>query len=248
LAMTIEEATYCSEKGYIDRADDIGEIMEHLTVLPLKELTSSCSSSYSGIFDIGLDMFDIPKNYGNVITYAEMLCVIDSIKFDYWTGTGSDMDAASRMCYVQTMGEALLKASRVSPWVKLYLSTSVKAYLDFIEAQAGTYDGGRRFAELKNMAYNAFEFKLTGSTTIEDLIRASVKAIMRRWNPLGDIDEYKSKIYAAHEVLDVMLMSSIKTSQRTKFSLAQIRRNAIAFERANCTPNADLRQNQYNRY
>lgn len=231
MAISLKEAIYCSEKGYIDRAEDIRDIMEHLTRLTLRELNAHCGRDFLDIFEVGLEMCNIPTSYLGSMTYTEMLCVTYSIKFDYRFKIIDDLDSLCRLCYIGRVGEALMMAKNTCPWVKLYLSTGVKAYMDFLAEQSEDLNGNTMYAALTKRVSGIVEIEMSDSTTIGELVKGSVGAMKDYWDPMVDIKEYSNKIYAAYELLDMTLMSGMEAVYKKQFSLAQIRRNAITIEK-----------------
>lgn len=242
MAMSLAEATYCSEKGYIDRTEDIREIMEHLSTLTLKELYDHCKFECLEGFDTGMAMLDIPTNYLDNLSYIEMLCVMDSIRFEYWkcdagglsrkANTGERTDAVCRLFYVYTIAEALARASRSCTWVKLFLSVSVKAYIEYITEQAGCTDGFVTFKALGKTA-DKVGIKLSCTLTMGEFIRRSLSAMNKSWNGMEDIEEYTERIYTAYEMVDNLLLFRIQPAYPKQFSLEQIRHNAAIFEKMN---------------
>lgn len=240
MSIGLKEAIYCSEKGYIDRAEDIREIMEHLSVLTLKELNDHCKYECLECFDVCLDMQHIPTSYVDKLSYIEMLCMMDSIKFEYWKDKRGamygiadleyDPEKTSRLFYVYTMAETLVRASRSCAWVKLFFSVSVKAYMECIAAQSGKPDGFLEFKALGMLA-NDIDIDLTDSLTIGSFIKKAQSAMRKAWNPMQDIEEYAKWIYKAHRVVDWLLLYGIEPAYPKQFSLEQIRHNAAAFEK-----------------
>ena len=231
MATSLKEATYSSEMGYIDRVSDIGEIMEHLTAITLKELNDYCSFDYLETFDVVLEVTDIPQSYLNSLSYTDMLCVTDSIRFNYETRVNDSDYAACRLYYVEAIARALLRAARRCSWVKLFLSVSVRAYMEYLDVQAGSTDGAVRFAAFRIMVQNAIDVELNDSYTIGCFLEKARSAMQEYWYPLKDIDEYVDRIYAAHEVVDALLVSGMKTAYPGQFSLERIKRKAVARER-----------------
>lgn len=240
MAISLKEAIYCSEKGYIDRAEDIREIMEHLSTLTLKELNDHCNFDCLECFDVGMEMLDIPTIYLHNLSYIEMLCVMDSIKFDYWkwdskglmrmANSRNQSDAVCRLFYVYTIAKALSLASRTCTWVKLFFAVSVKAYVEYITSQAGCSDGFLAYKSLCMIA-DRVDIKVTDTLTMGAFIGKALEAMNKSWNAMQDIDEYAKQMYTTYEMVDGLLLHSIQPAYPKQFSLAQIRRNAITFEK-----------------
>ncbi|MBE6902421.1 MAG: hypothetical protein E7478_08085 [Ruminococcaceae bacterium] len=240
MAIGLKEATYCSEKGYIDRAEDIREIMEHLTRLTLRELNDHCNYNCLECFDVGMQMLDIPTSYLNDLSYIEMLCVMDSIRFDYWkydskgltrmANSREQSDAVCRLFYVYTIAKALSLASRTCTWVKLFFAVSVKAYVEFITSQAGCSDGFLEYKSLCTIA-DKVNIEVTDTLTVGAFIGKALDAMNISWNAMQDIDEYAKQMYTAYEMVDSLLLHRIQPAYPKQFDLAQIRRNAITFEK-----------------
>ncbi len=225
----LEDAVYNSNQGYIDRKSDIQEIMGHINDLSFEELNNHCVDSFLCTFGVGLEMQDISRRYLNSMRYTDLLCVLNEIKIDYNKRYGAD-DAKCRMFLVYAIADALKIASSSCSWVNLFWAISVKAYLEFLAEQASNLGNIVDFSDLKKQIKNTLGFEPSDSTTIGTLIKKAHSIVNKPWNVLSDITKYEDSIYAAHELLDMLLVNSMETAYPMRFRLNDIRRSAAAYK------------------
>ncbi len=231
MGIRLEEAMHNSNKGYIDRADDIREIMEHITALTLKELRNHSRNSHLQLFEVWLEEKNIPTSYLNDLRYTEMLGLVDSIKIDYIFGMNEE-DARCRLQYISTIIDTLQKASVSCGWVRLFLSVSVKAYMDFLAERADDEQSYERYNNLHEMVKNTLRQRLKEATTIGELIKRADAQLKKPLDPLQFIGDYAEQIYYTYEIIDTLLVTSMRKAYPTQFSIEQIKHNAATLENA----------------
>ncbi len=223
---TFEDAMYSSNKGFIDRYNDIEEILTRLLDTPIMQL-----------FDEGRDkvvhnmkdvMSELEWDNAKIaeLTYGEMLGFTELISTgDVYLDESEQCRDDICLTVLANIRLAIMREKCNDTTLYLFTSISVSAYFDYLATRMGGKGNG-----IKNM-YRVFrsrvrrntDFTLVEEDTIGMLLDRMANFQSRVWYPCYSIEEFAKEIRESYYDLYYFFIQYVKEAFPHYFDLEKLK-------------------------
>ncbi|MBP1548641.1 MAG: hypothetical protein J6A05_01450 [Oscillospiraceae bacterium] len=199
----LEKILEDSQKGYIDNKADVDEIIPRVANMKLCEI--ACQNRETLLKDVKVLMEAHNMSTVNLqtVTYREVLCLLDAIPNLEGLQYEMDIDERNglRTEYIAVFRCAVLTAGRRVGAIKLFLSVTVKSYLEHFAEKVYKVTGVTElFPKLQQKMKEHADFVLTEKTTIQELLKTLEKVQCAAWIQSKPIAEYENQLRSCGEI------------------------------------------------
>lgn len=223
---SLERAIKTSLKGYIDDYDDIDEIMTRLLNVTADGFCfdEDKRKPLINMLYATMETFDISTERKGEVTYGEMICLIDEQKNDSCIASdGRELCEEIRRMLASNFKDMLLWAERSNTTVKLFLSVTVKGFLDYLAKRAGWSGGNALYRKLRSSSFNYLKKHIESDTTIRKFFEDVSKFQAKGWNPFYSIKEYEKNILNSFDDIVFLLIDCFEIGFPEVFDLNKIK-------------------------
>lgn len=183
-----------SLNGYIDDANEIEKIAKRLFEIKEGELDNEPMDS---CLDTVMESMDLEKSELKNVPLKDILCLFDNIPKSDWLKDDSETyRECMRNTYFWHLSETLRQAERNNTTIRMFMSATVKGYLEHLAIKAGYSKAGQKnLYRLYRMFLRDFiDFKIEEKTTIRELLRGIDARVHKLYFPYTPVEEYGNYI------------------------------------------------------
>lgn len=217
-----------SLKGYIDNKEDIDRIITKLADMKAIEFRSARQKELLKDMEVLMGDRDMDCLHHPQLTYREMICLLNEI-----TDTPSlirdrlsyDERVRQRLRYVHDFVRVFMSAAHYSDTIKLFLSISVKGYLEHIaeKAHMKKEESEQLYTELDKVGRAYLSLELTESTTVRQFINSCMSVQNNCWSIDRPIEEYETETRTAHVSMYRFLVRNFMEAYHTDIRSMELR-------------------------
>lgn len=219
---TIEEITKASQKGCITDIAAIGRIVTRLAELPSEELKCPNAEPLMGVVSDYLMDCEMDKSRYLQVSYGDILGIIELIPSTkvYCEAFGEEFCQNMRLTLLAHIRNLLMEFDTKNDTVHLFMSISVKGYLDFLASKAGTTNIYEDFRQ--HVSVNT-DFSISEDTTVKDFIVTMCSIQSQNWKPSTPTIEFTRNIRRSYEVLYSFFIKYFKEAFPECFDLKRLK-------------------------
>lgn len=224
---SLNRAISSSIKGYIDDYNDIDEIIDRLlnTTADYFNCENDGRSLLNKVTKTLMEFYDFPKERKGELTYGEMLCIIDEQRKEPYTSSdGRVIREEASMMLAGYLINILLSAEKTNATIKLFMSATVKGYLDYLDKKGSHSEGSRKhlFRRLYARTNRYLYEPIDTLTTVKKFLNQMSKYQSQGWNPFNSITEYEEKMRFCYQDLIFFMLDCFKPAFPEVFDFSRI--------------------------
>ncbi len=222
MSTTIDEITKASQKGCITDIAAIGRIVTRLTSLPAAVFQSKSTEPLLGVVSDYLMDCEMDKSRFLEVSYGEILGIIELIPSTkvYCEAFGEEYCRNMRLTLLAHIRNILMEYDKKNDTVHLFMSITVKGYLEYLSSKAGatnTYEPFRHHVSVNT------NFSISEDTTVKDFILNMCSIQSQNWKPSTPTIDFTRNICRSYEVLYSFFIKYFKEAFPECFDLKRLK-------------------------
>ena len=220
---TLEEATETSRKGYISDESDIGWIIQKMISVPMSHFPKKNTEIliyYACHFmsDCGMD-----SNRVYEVTFGEMLAMIELMYcYEAYIYDEQYLREGLRCIQLAHMQKLLFEQYPKNNTVHLFMSVTVKGYLNYLAEKAGI-SVDKSYQNFRNKVKDGLKADIDDETTVRSFIKTTSLIQSQNWAPIIPLEKYESDIRFCYKTLYYFFIKPFKQAFPEYFNLKKIK-------------------------
>lgn len=226
MGKSLDKAISTSLKGYIEDYDDIDEIMTRLLNVTADEFNCDKERRYmlNDILEISMETFDISTRRKGEVTYGDLLCLINGQKNESCIASdGRELCKEILRMYATNLKTILLWSEMSNTTIKLFLSVTVKGYLDYLAKRAGWKSGNNLYRKLRSKSIHYLNKHIESDTTIRQFFDSVSRFQSLPWSPIHSIKDYEANIIRSYDDIVYLMIECFELGFPEVFDLNKIK-------------------------
>lgn len=213
MGKSFDELMRLSDKGYIDRFDDIDGIIYSLMNTSPEELEACYGSRANLIAGNLLILNSLPDEYISKLKFCDLLNMTAHL--------GEIYDINKIYKYTELTGDMLLTAQNTIPKIKLFLAISIKSFTDFIDRKAGTNKCSKIYREIQDIAEVDLNLDITDTTTFGGLLNRLIN-LMTRMSIGHPVEEFVDRREYCNEIIKMLFIDCMRLGYKELFDYVKL--------------------------
>ncbi|MGN0689142.1 MAG: hypothetical protein ACI4KH_01830 [Oscillospiraceae bacterium] len=190
----VKSFTKSSVNGYIDDVKEIEKITKRL--LEIKE-SAFGNEFMNNCLDTVMDSLYLERSDLKNVPLKDILCLFDNIPKSAWLEEDNESyRECMRDTYFWHLSEALRHSEKNNTTIRMFLSATVKGYLEHLAVKAGFSKAGTKnlYRLYRIFLRDSIDFKIEEKTTVRELLRGIDARIHKIYYPYNPVEEYGNYI------------------------------------------------------
>ncbi len=179
-----------SLNGYIDDVNEIEKIAKRLFEIKEGEFGNEFMDT---CLDTVMESLDLDKCELKNVPIKDILCLFDNIpKSDWLKEETESYKESMRDAYFRSLSETLRQAEKNNTTIRMFMSSTVKGYLEHLAIKAGYSKAGQKnlYRLYRIFLRDFIDFKIEEKTTIRELLWGIDARVHKLYFPHEPLEEY----------------------------------------------------------
>lgn len=221
---TIDEIIKATNKPCITDISAIERIVTRLAEQPMKLFKCKTSEPLLGVVSDFLMDCEMDKSRYLDMLFGEVLGIIELVPSIavYCDSFGETNCRNMRLTLLAHIRNILLEFDSKNDTVHLFMSITVKGYLDYLAQKSGS--GNAFYDEFRDKVKRDMDFEISDNTTIRQFIEKACSVQSQNWTPAMPINKFKRNIRRSYEDLYRLFIVHFKQAFPEYFDIANLKR------------------------
>lgn len=224
---TIDEIIKATNKPCITDISAIERIVTRLAEQPAKLFKCKTSEPLLGVVSDFLMDCEMDKSRYLDVLFGEVLGIIELVPSIavYCDSFGETNCRNMRLTLLAHIRNILLEFDSKNNTVHLFMSITVKGYLDYLESKAGTNNICKSciYDEFCQKIKRDMDFEISDNTTIKQFIEKACSVQSQKWTPAMPINKFKRNIRRSYEDLYRLFIVHFKQAFPEYFDFVKLK-------------------------